>query len=115
MRAWKPNHPQQLEAIEPKDLVRFARKVDVSHNGGCWTWKGNVDGKGYGRFWMIGRNHWAHRVAYVVFGGSIPDGYTIHHTCHNTSCVNPEHLELATLEDNSAERQARKYQTEPPF
>ncbi len=112
-REFRPNYPASLESIEPGDLVRFAKKIEASRNGSCWNFLGNHDEKGYGRFWLQTRNQWAHRVAYVVFNGPIPAGLTVHHTCHNTSCVNPAHLQLSPLQQNSNWHETRD--SEPPF
>lgn len=112
-KEFRPNYPAALEQIAPGDLVRFAKKIEVGRNGSCWSFRGYRDKDGYGQFWMRGRKHWIHRVAYVAFNGPIPDGITIHHTCHNTSCVNPAHLELSRLVENSNWHATRN--SEPPF
>lgn len=56
--------------------------------------------KGYGKFGYEGRVQLAHRVAWMMFRGPIPDGSVIDHRCHVTSCVNPDHLRLATVKAN---------------
>ncbi len=104
-------------ATEPTaaDLARFIRFVKPLDSG-CWEWTSHRNGKGYGRFWFNGRNEYAHRFAYFAFIGPIPDGLTIHHTCTNTACVRPGHLEPATYEANAAERHEREADTEEiPF
>ena len=62
----------------------------------CWNWTAYKNPKGYGKF-----NQWyAHRFSYIHLIGPIPDGLQIDHLCLNTSCVNPEHLEAVTLQEN---------------
>ncbi len=68
---------------------------------GCIVWTGaRVLGGGtrepYGRIGVGTRVLLAHRYAYGLANGAIPAGLQIHHTCHNTLCVNPEHLEPLT-------------------
>ena len=82
---------------------RFHDKVSPEPNSGCWIWSGAVKELGYG---VIGLGHRedgtekAHRVAYRLYKGNIPDGMAILHSCDNPSCVNPAHLSAGTLKDN---------------
>jgi hypothetical protein len=43
----------------------------------------------------------AHRVVYQEMFGSIPSGLVVRHKCDNKMCINPEHLELGTIQDNN--------------
>lgn len=59
---------------------------------GCWEWTG-ARVEGYGYFRDGPKQKKAHRVAYELTVGPIPDGLTIDHLCQNKGCVNPAHME----------------------
>lgn len=85
---------------------RFWDKVDRdSDPDGCWTWTAYATprAKGclpYGKFGLDGRVQFAHRVAYTLTRGPVPDGMQLDHLCRNTLCVRPEHLEPVTARVN---------------
>lgn len=66
----------------------------------CWPWRGRPKPEGYGQLRYCGRTQNAHRVAYRLHHGSIPEGLTIDHLCRNRLCCNPAHLEAVTMGEN---------------
>lgn len=83
---------------------RFWAKVEPEPNSGCWIWVGGRVGAGYGAL-SVGRveegNVYAHRLAYTLFRGPIPDGLEPDHLCRLRPCTNPAHLELVTRSENN--------------
>ena len=67
---------------------------------GCIVWAGPKTLHGYGRISFRGETIYAHRHSWERVNGPIPDGMHIDHACHNKSCINPEHLRLATRVQN---------------
>lgn len=77
----------------------FWSQVDTNTIDGCWRWRGgSIDG--YGTYRHHGHKWAAHRLAYVLCWGAIPEGKQLDHRCFNTLCVSPWHLEAVTLEEN---------------
>lgn len=67
----------------------------------CWLWQRGKSSAGYGMLRNGGHTDYAHRVYYRRHRGPIPQGWVVHHLCWNKDCVNPEHLEAATLTANN--------------
>lgn len=102
---------------QTKPLIdRLMAKVEVQPSG-CWHFTGSLNHQGYGKL----HNRGAHRVFYEVFIGPIPSGLEIDHTCHKDTecaggstcqhrkCVNPNHLEPVTGEENRLRSKRNMY------
>lgn len=96
-RHWRTGRTERHDPGTP--IERFWTKVDKNGPDGCWLWKASTRRR-YGRYDCEGKSHGAHRFAYELLVGPIPEGLTLDHLCRNTLCVNPAHLEPVTVREN---------------
>jgi predicted XRE-type DNA-binding protein len=76
-------------------------------DGDCWRWRAGSMSHGYGCFHIQGRALYAHRVAYLLTYGHLPEKGSICHRCDHPWCINPAHLFAGSQADNLADM-ARK-------
>jgi hypothetical protein len=101
-------------ASSEADQEKFWGKAKVESTEDCWMWLGRFfnDGEGYGqiKLWAGNREKHvrhrfrAHRVAYFLSYGHLPDDLCVCHHCDNPSCVNPYHLFLGSNRKNIQDR-----------
>lgn len=102
------------ELIRATDLQRYWEQVEVRGPDECWPWLGKPNQDGYGVYHGSGFNN-AHRFAYDLAYGGIPDGLEVDHLCHlwdescdlgidcpHRRCQNPAHMEAVTHKENLA-------------
>lgn len=80
---------------------RLFAKVDAG--GDCWLWTGGKSKAGYGtisRGRLADGHVYAHRAAYEILVGPIPDGLVLDHLCRVRHCCNPDHLEPVSIGTN---------------
>lgn len=102
-----------MHAATPIQLARFWSKVTIPperrRSDACWVWHGALDRYGYGQFKPASGASplRAHRVAWEIFNGPIPDGAQVLHGCDNPKCCRPGHLRLGDHQQNMDDKRAR--------
>lgn len=87
----------------PNTSESFWARVD--RTGECWLFLGATTRNGYGTLSWNGRLVYAHRLAWTLTNGPIPEGLRVLHSCDNPPCV--RHLFLGTAADNSRDMVAK--------
>jgi hypothetical protein len=107
-----PRRPRPWNEIAPTltsaAIRRFWTKVRQGGLGECWPWQAGRFSEGYGQF-NVGRlpPQGAHRIAFGLANGGIPDESNVMHTCDNPACCNPAHLRSGSHLQNMADRKAK--------
>ena len=78
-------------------------RSDVLPVTGCVIWTGGIGGTGYGRFRLGGKTYSAHREAYRIAFGDIPEWLYVCHRCDVRLCINPNHLFAGSHSDNMSD------------
>ena len=87
-------------------VVPFLSRLTIGHPEGCVLWVGSVNpDTGYGQLSQKVNGKptvlYAHRMAWELFCGPIPQGLTVDHLCLNRLCCNTDHMEIVSLSENS--------------
>ena len=96
-----------LSDIDDSPKWRTRLLLQVPKDGtGCLQWLGYIGPDGYGKYCTKlkdGRVRTlpAHRLVYEVLVAPIPAGFYPDHLCRNRACVNPSHIEIVTLRENT--------------
>lgn len=100
-----------LKSYDESARKRLMAKVSINEaphprlGTPCWNHRGapsNKDGHRY--FWYDGKDSTAHRSSYRIYKGEIPEGLLVRHKCGDPACVNPNHLELGTQQQNMSDK-----------
>jgi len=92
-------------------LERLMKYVKVNIETGCWEWTGAKDSKGYGALTVRTNKKpkviSTHRLMWQEKVGQIPEELCVLHKCDRPCCINPDHLFIGTIADNSADMVAK--------
>ncbi len=100
--------PEPMRAIA---IAKFWERI--VRREGCWGWNGSRmtrAGELSYSLLIVGRRDLrmlAHRAAWEITVGPIPDGQVACHRCDNPPCPNPHHLFLGAQADNLADMRAK--------
>lgn len=92
---------EELEKLVEREkiLARIEARTVVDPETGCHVWQGSTT-KGYGTLSVDNKTWRAHRLAYVLAHGAVPEGMVLDHLCRNRACCNPAHIEAVTNREN---------------
>ncbi len=93
---------------------RFDERIMMEPNTGCWLWTAAASPLGYGQLWnpSIQKVCLAHRIAWELYVGPIPDGLELCHICDTPECCSPHHHFLGTHKENYQDA-AKKHRLHP--
>jgi hypothetical protein len=116
----KGSKPLTFDVRLENVLRSFWRHVEKGEPDECWPWMGptlrsNRPWQRYGNFnvWRGSstgggsKNYRAHRFAWMLMNGPIPDGMNVLHRCDNSNCVNPAHLFTGTQQENVEDQRSK--------
>lgn len=98
-------NPNGRPALPPEQ--HLAQSIVMIPFSGCHIWTKGLNSSGYGTTKQHGKYISAHRLAWQVKHGPIPEGMHLMHSCDVRTCVNPEHLSLGTHADNMGDKAAK--------
>lgn len=103
-----PHIPKPFSQSSAREIAsRFWPKVKIGRPHECWLWQSKAQIRGYGQIHAWHRPQYAHRVAYALGNGDIPEGAHVLHRCDTPLCCNPNHLFLGDQADNMRDRFAK--------
>jgi hypothetical protein len=92
-----------MEQIEKVKCRLFSHR-EIDELTGCWNSTYAKRRDGYAQIGFLGKMYPVHRLAYLLFTGSIPEGLFVCHNCDNRRCFNPKHLWLGTCKDDMEDK-----------
>ena len=107
----------ESESFRENLARRLLQKLCKNDDNGCLEWVAKaVANGGYGALSTFRGESpiRAHRVAWILENGAIPDGLYVCHSCDNPKCCNVEHLFLGTPRENMLDKESKGRGAKPP-
>jgi len=98
----------RINRLQKTYSERFWKRIKTGNPDECWPWSGAHNEHGYGSVCKDGVLRKAHRVAWELTFGKIPEGKWVLHKCDNPPCCNPNHLYIGTIVENTKDAIERK-------
>ena len=99
---------------EIKDHIKLIIDSNLKKTEWCWEWIGYKDKDGYGRMKFFKKFVHSTKMMWYLIYDAIPENVCVCHKCDNPSCMNPDHLFLGSVRENTLDafgkgrRQGRK-------
>ena len=97
-RYWRRRRAEARVGQPTKEEAFWLKAVKME--SGCWLWTRCMV-RGYGHLTWNHESWLAHRLAYTLARGPIPNGLQLDHLCRVPACINPDHLEPVTNQENT--------------
>lgn len=95
---------------DSESVLAQIRAFSIEDANGCWLWAYAKTESGYGSLFLtLTTSVSVHRLALEFHLGAPLGSQQAHHICANRSCVNPQHLQLVTARENTAEMMKRNW------
>jgi len=95
----------------------FKKRTPPGDPNSCWIFQGYLNKRKYGRIaFKVNKKlkrEYAHRIAYLLEFGAIPNDKCVLHKCDNPTCCNPKHLFLGTRSDNMKDMYSKGRENPP--
>ena len=98
-----------VRAGHPEGIIAAALASSEVTGSGCWEWQFAKNPNGYAVIGQGAKYGSVHRTVMEAVTGQPLGKLTVHHKCANRGCVNPDHLQVITQRENTAEMFERNY------
>lgn len=94
---------RRRQDMTDEELEKWFYEQKIITESGCWEWCLGMN-SGYGTLRVNKKPILAHRFSLQLYlRRPIESGIEVRHMCHNTKCINPEHLKEGTHAQNMAD------------
>lgn len=106
--------PLSKKMLPPEVIARFHALASqhTKTKGGCLLWRGYPPNN-YGTLSYKGKSYPAHRLAYVIHHGALPEGHFVCHRCDTPACVAKAHLFAGTHAANMQDAASKGKHSQP--